>query len=192
MTLVFLGQMFCFYLLFRTKYAILRPLMWCTSCNERRHLRFLFCNAVFCSLVIFIDVFDFFRSTVTQDGLLQSSKALFVVEMLSLVAAIASLVLILKCPLLILSDRAARREIDMWARRERANLAYGMVNNPEERKRHEDAFRERHPRYEDLNIDEVLLEKNEGDATDCAPDKSTIDSYQKYSNNAKVGQKVLD
>ena len=97
--------------------------------------------------------------------------------MLSLVAAIASLVLIWKCPLLILSDRAARREIDMWARRERANLAYGMVSNPEERKRHEDAFRLRHPRYEDLDIDEVLLEKDESDATNYAPDKSTLDFY---------------
>ena len=109
-----------------------------------------------------------------------------------MVAAIASIVLIWKCPLLILSDRAARREIDMWARRDRANLAYGMVNNPEERKRHEDAFRNRYPRFEELDIDEVLLEKDEGDTSDYAPDKSTIDSYQNHKYNAKGGQKVLE
>ena len=109
----------------------------------------------------------------TKDGVLQTSKPLFVVEMLSLVAAIASIVLTWKCPLLILSDRAARREIDMWARRERANLN----NDPEERKRHEDEFRSRYPRYEELDIDEVLLEKDDDDIAESTPDISTIESY---------------
>lgn len=64
MTLIFISQGFLFYLVFRTKYAISKPLMWCTSCTERRHLRFHFCNGLFSFFVIFCDVLDLFRSAI--------------------------------------------------------------------------------------------------------------------------------
>ena len=113
MTLIFLVQMFLFYLFFRTKYAISLPLMWCTSCSERRHLRFHFCNGFFCVLVIFCDVFDIFRSAITKNGLFQASKGLFVIEIFSLLAAVGVIVIFWKYPTLILSERAARREVDI-------------------------------------------------------------------------------
>lgn len=77
--------------------------------------------------------------------------------------AIACLVLIWKCPTLILSERAARQEVDMRSRRERNRFSYGVPqDDPEERRRQEEEFRARYPRFEDLEIEEVLLEQSDG------------------------------
>ena len=119
MTLIFLVQIFLIYHVFRTKYAMALPLMWCMSCNERRHLRFHFCNGFFCVFIIFVDVLDIFRSAITKNGLLQNSKGLFVVEIFSLLGAVAIIVCFWRYPSLILSERAARREVDIMERRER-------------------------------------------------------------------------
>lgn len=69
MTLIFLTQIYFFYLMFRVKYAIDLPLLWCWSCNEPRHIRYHFCNGFFAAFTIFCDILDFFRSMIPKTGL---------------------------------------------------------------------------------------------------------------------------
>ena len=113
MTFIFIIQIFNMYLMFRVKFAIELPFFWCSSCSERRHLKFHFCNGFFAVFTIFCDVLDLFRSMITKNGLFQSNKGLFVFEIISLLAAVAVIVIFCKFPKLILSRRALAREVDL-------------------------------------------------------------------------------
>ena len=80
--------------------------------------------------MILCDLLDIFRSAISKNGLFQSSKVLFVVELFSLPLAASVIIFIWKYPALILSERAAAREIDFNVRRERPRLGY-LVPPPE-------------------------------------------------------------
>ena len=73
---------------------------------------------MFCVILIAGETFDIFRSICgNTNGLAYRNAALFVWEIFSLIAAIASLVIIWKFPALILSERSMRQEVDWFARR---------------------------------------------------------------------------
>ena len=69
LTTCFIVQIFMYYLTFRTKYAIDLPFMWCSSCSEKRHVRFHLGNGLFSCFIIFCIVLDFFRAIIKKDGL---------------------------------------------------------------------------------------------------------------------------
>ena len=69
MTLIFLGQTYLVYLMFRVRFAIGLSFLWCGSCTESRHLRFHFFNAFYAAFTIFVDLLDFFRAMIPKDGL---------------------------------------------------------------------------------------------------------------------------
>ena len=114
LTLIYMLQSLFFYMMFRTKYAIQLPFMWCSSCSERRHLRFHFCNVMFSILVIVIDCFDFVKAmTKDHDSLVKSHVGLFLVELVSFPMAVAVILIFWLRPTWVLSEAAARREVDM-------------------------------------------------------------------------------
>ena len=70
LTVNFILQAVFYYLNFRVKYAVPNlPFMWCSSCSERRHIRFHFWNAFFAGFVILCDLLDIFRSAISKNGL---------------------------------------------------------------------------------------------------------------------------
>ena len=149
-----------FYLTFRIKYAIRLPFMWCSTCTERRHLRFHFFNGLFSVFTVIVIIIDWVLSGTKNEGLYFNCPALFVYEFFSLAAALVVIVCIWRYPRLIYSRRAADREVDLNMRREQRNrFSYGVPDNdPEERRREEEEFKRRHPAYETLDIEEVILE----------------------------------
>ena len=60
--------------------------------------------------------------------------------------------------MLIFSERAARRDMDLLTRNERR---YVHGSSPETERRREEEWRARFPRYEDLDIEDVVLERND-------------------------------
>ena len=80
-------------------------------------------------------------------------------EFFSLVAAVTAIVIFWKYPKLVMSRRAAAREVDHdYRRRRRFNYGVPDDENPEESQRRQAEFRARYPLYEDLEIEEVLLD----------------------------------
>ena len=86
----------------------------------------------------------------------------FVIELISFPMAVAVIIIFWLRPTWVLSEAAARREVDMMQRRERARFNYGTLpEDGEERRRMEERAFARFPRYEDLDIEEVILDKSQ-------------------------------
>lgn len=114
--LIFLVQPVLLYLFLRVRFAIDQPIIVCCSCTEQKHLRFIFFVGLFSVFVIICDLFDLFSAAVSQSGLLNESAGLFFLELLSMMQAIAVLIIFWRYPTWFLSERAAGRELDMLAR----------------------------------------------------------------------------
>jgi len=82
-------------------------------------LRFHFFVGLYSVFILVCDVFDLFTAAVSHTGLVNKSTALFILELISMLQAIAILVIFWKKPTWFLSDRAATREMDMLARQVR-------------------------------------------------------------------------
>ena len=122
-------------------------------------MRFHFFNGLFSVFTVIVIIIDWVLSGTKNEGLYHNCPALFVYEFFSLAAALVVIVCIWKYPRLIYSRRVADREVDLNMRRERNRFSYGVPDNdPEERRREEEEFKRRHPAYETLDIDEVILE----------------------------------
>ena len=123
--------------------------------------------ALFAVFVIVCDLYDFFQSMVSQSGLLNKSVGLFVFELLSLIQAIAVIVIMWRFPRLFLSRRSAEREIDLLRRE--AMRGQRRDEDPEYLRRQEERRRRLYPYYEDLDIEEVVFD-SQSEAESSVPD----------------------